>query len=638
MSDFLVSMGGECRGEDLLALLQRPYGIRTPEGRCFDFTWGSVAVLRESPTLGANILTRNEALLAWVGDLVDAASDAFLEALLVRLVDLQNARGENPVSLAADAVLEKLNGAFAIVMANRAGFSIVTDPLSFTQVFGGRNAANETVAFGTHADLVAALSGSQEAVDPVSLAEHLLFGYCTHPHTMYRHVTELSPGAVHSLIRKEDGEPVLRCLPYWSPPREERAERDPAALTQPLRQAFVAAVQDRCHHETVGVALSGGLDSRLVLAAVPRERECVAFTLCDELNREAWTARRVATAYGRPWLPLFRRRDYVADNLVGITRLVGFECEFLHAHLFGFADIIASRADALFTGDLSDTFLRAYTAKDFVLCQRWAGLLPACYRRSPFPYARMPLLDDSFLRSEIVEGVIERRKAFSARNADEQRGSLHEWLKIYPFRQWQEVATWAAQRRVLPLRLPNADRRLLGFAFRCPIELKLGNSIFLWAAEGIYGPGLRICSANDGVRPCSSHWWRLAQRAVRKSEDKTMEILEKLGRKQKVQHSWHDYPAYWGQSPGLAKLREEYGASLDGFEGLLFAGPGRMLLNDKGLNWELGFRLLQMATWLDLLKDYRVRRERPGQVEIRPAFRLSQDAVATDHPGKISVE
>jgi hypothetical protein len=637
MSDFLVSTGGECRGEDLLELLKRPYGVRAPQGRCFDFAWGSVAVLRESPTLGANILTRNEAMLAWVGDLVDAASDAFLETLMVRLADLQNTRGENPVSLADDKVLEKLNGAFAVIMANWAGFSLVTDPLSFVQVFAGRNAVNEMVAFGTHADLVAALSGGREAVDLVSLAEHLLFGYCTYPHTMYRHVTELSPGAVHSHARREDGAAVLRCRPYWSPPREERAGYEAAALARRLRQTFVSAVQDRCQHGTIGVALSGGLDSRLVLAAIPPERECVAFTLCDELNREARTARRVAAAYGRPWLPLYRRKDYVADTLVDITRLVGFECEFVHAHLFGFADIITSRADALFTGDLSDTLLRACTARDFVSYQRWAGLMPGCYRRSPFSYARVPVLDDSFLRREIVEGMIERRKSFSARHADDRRGSLHEWLKIYPFRQWQEVATWAAQRRVLPLRLPNADRRLLDFSFRCPVELKLGNEVFLRAARGIYGPGRRIRSANDGVRPCSGHWWRLAQRAVRKSDDRIVDILEKLGRPRKVQHSWHDYPAYWEQSRGLAKLREEYGADLDRFDGLLFAGPGRMLLNDGRLGWEPGFRLLQMAVWLNLMKDYRVRRERPRQVEIKPILRLGKDAVVTDHPGKISV-
>jgi hypothetical protein len=454
---------------------------------------------------------------------------------------------------------------------------------------------------------------------------------------MYRHVTELSPGAVHRRTRREDGAAVLRSRPYWSPPREERAGRDAAALAQRLRQAFISAVQDRCQHETVSVALSGGLDSRLVLAAIPQERECLAFTLCDELNREARTARRVAAAYRRPWLPLYRRKDYVADNLVAITRFIGFECEFVHAHLFGFADIIASRTDALFTGDMSDTLLRAYTAKDFALRQRWAGLLPGSYCKRAFPYACPPALDTSFLRSDVVEGMIERRNTFSAQNADDQRGSLNEWLKIYPYRQWQEVATWAAQRRVLPLCLPNADRRLLDFAFRCPIELKLGNEIFLRAAQGIYGPGLRIRSANDGVRPCSGHWWRLVQRAVRKSEDGIGDVLERLGRKRKVQHSWHDYPAYWDRSPGLGRLREEYGANLERFDGLLFSGPGPRLLNDRGLAWEVSFRLLQMATWLDLMKDYRVQRERPGQVEIRRVLRRSRDASATDHPGRISV-
>jgi asparagine synthetase B (glutamine-hydrolysing) len=616
MTDFLVHTGGEYSGAGLLDLLKQPYGPRAPEGRAFDFAWGSVAVLRENASRGTNILAGSDAMLAWIGDLVGATSDGWLEALMSRLGELQNAGDRTPVSLAADGMFERLNGAFAIVRADPAGFSIVTDPMSFTQVFAGKNVKNEVVAFGTHADLVAALTGTSEAMDPVSIAEHLLAGHCTYPHTMYRHVTELSPGSVHCRTRNGGGEPVLRCLPYWSPPPEQRDGYDAAALSLSLRQAFVSAVQDRCGHRTVAVALSGGLDSRLIMAAVTPERECLAFTLCDELNREARTAQKVAAAYGRPWLPLLRRKDYVADHLVDVARFVGFECEFVHAHLFGFADTIARRTDAIFTGDLSDTFLRAYTAKDFVCCKRWAGLRPDSYRKCPFEYARLPDFDSRLVRRDIVEAALERRRAFSEHNADPQRGSLSEWLKIYPFRQWREVAVWAAQRRVLPLKLAGADRRLLDFAFRCPIELKLGNQIFLRAAGGLYGPGLRIPSANDGVRPCSGHWWRLAQRVVRKSEDKAVDVLERLGRKPRIQHSWHDYPACWRESRRLEELREEYGANLDRLDGLLFHGRGRSLVGDKRLNWYPGFRLLHLAVWLGLTKEYAglCRRPKPADV------------------------
>jgi hypothetical protein len=269
-----------------------------------------------------------------------------------------------------------------------------------------------------------------------------------------------------------------------------------------------------------------------------------------------------------------------------------------------------SEVDVLLTGDLLDTLLRAYTAKDFGYRHRLGGLLPRRYEMIPFDYLHSPRdFWDEHITQDVLADMARRQKDFYNRNANSGRRSVAESLKIYPFRQWVEVATWAAQRRCLPIRLVGADRKLLDFAFTCPVELKLGSRIFLTAAKRIYGPGMGIPSANDGVRPCSGHLWRLVQRATRKSQDRVTGLAKRLGRKAPVQHSWHDYPAYWRESKKLATLRCEYGPNLDCLSGALFKDSGRALLEDKGLFWEHGFRLLQLAVWLGVVKDYRMARE-----------------------------
>jgi hypothetical protein len=124
-------------------------------------------------------------------------------------------------------------------------------------------------------------------------------------------------------------------------------------------------------------------------------------------------------------------------------------------------------------------------------------------------------------------------------------------------------------------------------------------------AKGILGDGLRIPSANNGVRPCSGHWSRLLQRGVRKFQDRTGRVLEKMGKKPVIQHSWHDYQNYWKESRKIEELREEYGSNLDSFDGVLFKESGRRLLNDKNTNWQYGFCLLQLAVWRGIIKEYR---------------------------------
>lgn len=606
MSDFLVRIGHDCDSGCLLDLLKQPYGSSAPRGQGFDFAWGSVAVLEDRLASNANIIRVRDGVFAWVGELVGGMSETVRTGLVSRLSRLQHSAREEGGALENDPVFEQLNGAFAILYADESGFSLVTDPLGATQVFWGKGPDGRAVSAGTHADLVAVAAGVLDEVDPVSLGQFLRHGYCDFPGTMYKNLVEGPPGAVHGVGRARDAVRP-QYWSYWRPPAEVRTGYNEADLVEALREAFLAAVAERCGRERTGVALSGGLDSRLVIAAVPRDKAGIAFTLCDWLNREARTARSAAAAYDRPWFPLVRQKEYLADHLVEVVRLVGCECEFVHAHLYGFADTITKEVDALLTGDMLDTLLRAYTAKDFRCRQRLGGLLPNRYVRVPFDGLHVPPdFWDGHIPQSVREGMAERRKAFYDRHVDPRRGSVAESLKVYPFRQWVEVATWAAQRRRLPMRLVGADRRLLDFAFTCPVELKLGDRVFLKVAREVMGPGLRIPSANDGVRPCSGHVWRLTQRAIRKSQNRVAGLMERLGWKPPVQHSWHDYPTYWRESEGLARLRNEYGPHLNDLNGMLFNGCGQALLNDKELSWEYGLRLLQLAVWKGLVKEYRM--------------------------------
>lgn len=590
----------------MVALTKWPYENRAPAGRAFTYPWGCLAVLNELHAQDRSIYERSGVVCAWVGDLLSGLPLELRTALISRIRCLEQSDAEWPGSLESDSDFRKLNGAFAVLVASQRSLAIITDPMGFTQVYVARDSQGRILSVGTHPDCVACVAGPSPALDMASCAEFLRWGNPSFPNTMYRDVKEIEPGRLH-LMDMGSAESALRSIPYWLPPAELGAEYDVKALANQLASVFVASVRDRSDRGRVGVSLSGGKDSRLVMACVPKEIDCVGITFGDYPNRESRTAQRVARAYRREFVFLQREEDFLADHMVSAIKLTGCEFDWLHAHALGFADRInALDVRSILTGVGMDLYLKGAEATDWVCRKRMKGLLPDVYAKiggictgSVSESVGLP-----FVVSVVAE-MDARRNVRHAQSMNAQRGSA-EWLKVYPYSSDNIGASWSAERRVLPVRHVTMDRRLLEFAFRCPIELKLGSRIFHHATRRMYGSGLKIPSANDGVRPCSGHLWRLVQRVIRKSQDRWTQIAEHCGQKARIQHSWHDYPAYWRQSKKLALLRREYGPHLNCLDGVLFRGSGQALLEDENLSWEHGFRLLQLAVWVGQRKEYPV--------------------------------
>lgn len=604
MCDFLVSLGKQHSGEDLLDLLKKPYGSYVPQGRFFDYPWGSVAVLEERLAYNKNIIANNAVTFAWVGDLVMDLSARFLELFIKRIAGLQKRREKNGVSLQNDELFEKLNGTFAIVLASDEEFSIVTDPLSFVPVYMGKSKQGDIASFGTHQDLVSVTSGQAASIDVVSAAEFLNRSHTTFPYTMYSNVEELKPGSLHCVKPEENGSGQVRDFSYWSPPQELTEGFDATELAEELAQSLISAVSDRCCGGKTAVCLSGGLDSRLIMAAVPEELECIGLTFGDALNREMKTAQRVCKAYNRQWLPLFRGKYFLEDSLVSMVKLAGCEGDWLHAHTVGFVEKIEEVGiDTLFDGNGLDEFLKGCFTADMARVKRLGGILPAKYVKLEFDYKNIfSTFFESIIKEDVLESIRVRKRAFYNSNLDPNRTSWVERLSTYPISQ---SPFCLEERRLLPIRTCGADRRILDFGFKCPIELKLGAKIFTMAAKKIYGAGARIPNANDGVKPGSGHWSRLAQRAVRRVQDRTTSVWEKLGKKPQIQHSWYDYQKYWEESDKIVELIQEHGTNLDGFDEKLFKGHGRDLFKCEDLKWPSRFRLLQLAIWKGMVDDYK---------------------------------
>lgn len=605
MSDFLVNMGGQYSPESLLVLLKRPYGKKAPEGKCYKFSWGSLAILEERLAGNRNIIDMDGAVFAWVGDLVTEMSDSYLYAIIQRLEELHKTDAKAVISLESDPLFEKLNGAFAILYASENILTIVTDPMNFTPVYLGQDDNDTIVSLGTHPDLVASLFAFMPKVDRVSLGEFLVSGCCTFPNTAYSDVKELNPGFAYFFSSTERTPSSGKAFKYWTPPDESQNRIETDEMVLDLKSLLRQAVVERCSNKKTGIFLSGGIDSRTVLALVPKEKCCIGVTFSNNFNREVRTAKKIARCYMRNWTWLQRDSEYLAKSINDIVSLVGCESDWVEAHNNGFSDeLLRLGCEYYMTGYLFDMYYKACYSMEHYKNQPQGSPNNKNEKDITCYVAEVGDFWCLCLNATLLPMIQRRRNTFYKNAFDTtKRDDVVEWIRLYPFSQ-EPHAYWFASRRVIPMRMVAADRKLLEFTFKCPVYLKK-NKVFNRIAQEICSDSFWIPNANDGVRLGSGHLSRLAQRAIRKISDKSIRLLERLGKKPVIQHSWHDYQKYWQESKKLDELRLEYGTNLDQFDGILFNKSGRMLLNDKTIDWRYGFRLLQLAVWVKIKEEYR---------------------------------
>jgi len=609
MSDFILRFGAPLRPGSGVAYLQQPYGAHAPTGEEFSKPWGELSILRDACAEGQNFVTSDGVTVGWVGDWPTAGRGKAV-TLLMTAVRAAQASGKAfartlQSELARSGVCPQINGASAVVAIAPQGCCVITDPFSSVQVYAGRNSDGAIRAVGTHPDLVALASGDKVVIDPVSVCDFISTGTPCWPYTIYPHVRELDPGSVHCFVPEPEGSVEAVSWAHWSAPKE--ASIPLSELVEEFGKAWKSAVEVRATGQFIAVQLSGGMDSRLVLAAIPREKRCVGLTLCDSLNREALIARQVAEVYGREWQTLQRDEEYVGRTAVDSIRFTGCEGEWHHAHSIGFAGEVAKLgANSVFTGLFMDNNFKGYYAKDVKRVPRWRGLLPAEHKIVSREYVnRVSDTCRKNLRAELVAASVARRQAFFDPHFARQRQSPWEWLDGYPLTQASDNTGWIVERRFFPLRLPVMDRRMVDLAFRVPMQMKAGGRYFTRSASAILGPGNRVPNANDGVKPGSGHAAFLVQRGKRKMQGQSRRLLTALGVRLPVPHSWHDYQTYWAESEVLRKLVKTHGGRLREFESDVFLGDSRGLLERQDLPWRESLRLLQLAVWRDIIDGYR---------------------------------
>lgn len=411
------------------------------------------------------------------------------------------------------AFLSGLNGNFAGALydRDRRRFLLFTDRLGTRPIHHFRTASG--LVFTTSIQSLPLHPAVDTGFDEDLLAEYFALKRCFGITTPLRGVEIVHPAAAFELDLDDGTTTTAR---YWEP-RYDPVDADAGELSRRLAATMRTVVADRtaAHRSAadpteIGLLLSGGSDSRLVLAAFDAIDQPVrAYHLNEWRNREARIAERAAAAVGADFTLLERDADYQARAARSASRLSNFVGYFNQHHAGGFADRLRRECDVLFTGHYGDMLFKGNHLRTPTVDLGPVGSFDLPYERpitgvDDFVSDRVEPAPDYLDTARAVRDVYAEH--VSGAGADGSAGSATgrplvdhgvEYPSLreatlcsrYPLTNGTSQFFYHATAQMLPAGTPFLDNRLVDLFLTIPVaQLKRGDLIN--RATAVLSPGL----------------------------------------------------------------------------------------------------------------------------------------------------
>jgi asparagine synthase (glutamine-hydrolysing) len=255
-----------------------------------------------------------------------------------------------------------LNGDFVGVLYDRraGSVSIFTDRFGLRDTYYVKPTA-ETLVFSTAIQSLSGYPDVTPAFDSELVAEYLACDFRTFGlKTPLEGTFLFPPGAVTTV---DPASLSMSARQYWTPTYRPR-ERSFSSFLDEFSSLFETVVAERLQsNREYGLLLSGGADSRLVLAAADSDqrRNLTAYHCTGWMNREARAAEQVALTAGVDFEWIQRGPDYHERALSHNPGLSNFVGTFEQAHAEGFIDRISDDVDAMVTASFADSNFKAHS-------------------------------------------------------------------------------------------------------------------------------------------------------------------------------------------------------------------------------------------------------------------------------------
>lgn len=314
--------------------------------------------------------------------------------------------------------------------------------------------AQDAFYFAAEAKAILAVRPELRSIDPHGLAEYITCGCALNNRTFFRGIEVLPAGSAWTFRKGE----LEKRSTYFEPAEwEEQEILDEETYYRQLQEVF-ARILPRYFggREKVGMSLTGGLDSRMILSwykADPGSLPCYSFVGPYRECQDVYIARKVAKACSQPYevIPVgeefLSRFHYYAERSVYLTD----GClSVVHSPDLYVNERAASIAPARMTGNYGGEVLRRVRAFKPV------DPMPGLFRTDIQPYLQ------------------------DAKEAYRRLLDCHP-LSFAVFRQapWHHYSLLCLEESQITLRSPYVDNEFVKTVFRAPQSTLVNNDISL---------------------------------------------------------------------------------------------------------------------------------------------------------------
>lgn len=372
-----------------------------------------------------------------------------------------------------------LNGEFAGVIydPDASRVALFTDRLGSRGLF--YTTANDgELVFSTKLQSLVAYPGVETEFDLEPLYEWFATDRALGIETPLDGVKQVQPATIATTSTTD---PELSPESYWRPVYDP-VDRPFADVVDEFTRLLTDVLAERTAEDVeYGLLLSGGSDSRAILAAADVPLDC--FTMAGWMSREASIAEKCARESGNEWTLLERDENYQIDALERNPPLSNFVGRFQHAHATGFLEELREDVDVLFSGQFCDTFFKGHFLPiyDFPVDQISSIDVP-WERRIDTVDGYVDSIVDADELPEYLRQPPTLREALSKRIEQSANGvvshgveypSVRELVlssEYYPLTNQPDSFFYDSLVQMMPYRSPFIDNRLIDFHLTVPTE------------------------------------------------------------------------------------------------------------------------------------------------------------------------
>ncbi len=462
--------------------------------------------------------------------------------------------------------LERLNGSFVIVAYDRMEEEI----LVFSDRFGSRplyyHAGSKGIAFGTQLGPVLSFPDTGRELDLQSVFEFFTYQKVLEERTFLKGISLLAPSTV---LRFRGGRLEFRS--YWRMEYEPDYTRSRKECSALLAETVRDAVKARLRGDyRMGILLSGGLDSRSVLAASRDRAKLEAITVADRYNREVKIASEIAKAAGCNHHFIQRPYDHYVDLVDDAVKIGGGMYRFDHAHYVGLFDLISDHCDVLLHGFDPEVLFRAV-----VMPRKGYHLFGIPIMSGKL----MPLSEDS-----LVDAVLESlpyslwnlhpmrlfTPAYSGRFEPMIRDSTarvlaqglpgtsihnrYDWFTVNHRLRLHTALFVLSIRPFMIERSITSDNRLLDLYLSIPPEHRADPLLWAHALKYLDPAIARIRDSNTGLPPFPPFTWMITKNIQNILKRSLKKLSKGYAGKWYTRGSWPDFPVLTRRNERLKNL------------------------------------------------------------------------------------